>query len=122
MQLFLQGEQINIIPPQGYGNDNQSTVALCWMDWFAQWEGLRVHHAFNGREQCVEGFKVDGVTEDGTILEFHGCFYHGHEACYPCRSTLNPVSGLTMQELREKMRLKTDMLHGKGHVMIEKWE
>ena len=27
-----------------------------------------------------------------------------------------------MQELREKMRLKTDMLHSKGHIMIEKWE
>ena len=27
-----------------------------------------------------------------------------------------------MQELREKTRLKTDRLRGKGHVMIEKWE
>ena len=27
-----------------------------------------------------------------------------------------------MQELWENMRLKTDMLRSKGHVMIEKWE
>ena len=81
-----------------------------------------MHQAFNGQEQHIEGFKVDGVTEDGTILEFQGCFFHGHEACYPRRPTVNPVSGLTMQELWEKTRLKTDMLRSKGHVMIEKWE
>ena len=42
------------------------------MDWFAQLEGLSVSHSFNGHEQCIEGFKVECVTEDGTILEFHG--------------------------------------------------
>ena len=35
---------------------------------------------------------------------------------------LNPVSGLTMQELWKKTPLKTDMLHSKGHIVIEKWE
>ena len=80
--LFLQADQIGIIPPQGYGTDNQSTIALCWMDWFAQQEGLLVRHAFNGREQRIEGCKVDGVTEDGTILEFHRCFLHGHEKAH----------------------------------------
>ena len=77
---------------------------------------------FNGQEQRVEGFKVDGVTKDGTVLEFQGYFFHGHEACYPLRSTVNPVSGLTMQELREKTRLQTDTLRSKGHIIIEKWE
>ena len=81
-----------------------------------------MRHTFNGREQLIKGFKVDSVTEDSTILEFHGCFFDGHEAFYPRRSTVNPVSRLTMQELREKTRHKTDTLHGKGHVMIEKWE
>ena len=92
------------------------------MDWFAKWEGLRVHHALNGQEQRVKGFKVDGVTKDGTILEFHGCFFNGHKACYPRRATVNPMSGLPMQELWEKTRLKTDMLRSKGHIVIEKWE
>ena len=103
--LFLQGDQIGIIPPQGCGTDNQSTIALCMMDWFAQREGLRMCHAFNGREQRVKGLKVDGMTEDVTILEFHGCFFHGHQECYPRRATVNPMRSLTMQELREKTRL-----------------
>ena len=119
--LFLQPDQIGIIPPQSYGTDNQSTVALCWMDWFTQREGLSVCHAFNSREQHVEGVKVDGMTEDGTVLKFHGGFFHGHVVFYAQCTTVNPVSGLTMQELREK-RLKTDTLRRKGHVVIEKWE
>ena len=80
-----------------------------------------MQHAFNGWEQHVEGVKVDGMTKDCTVLEF-GCFLHGHEACYPWRATVNPVNGLTMQELREKTRIKTDMLRSKGHVVIKKWE
>ena len=118
---------MNHVPPaqsdrQGYGTDNQSTVTLCWMDRIAKQEGLCVHHAFNGREQRVEGVKMDGLAEDGTVLRFHGCFLHCHEACYPQRTTINPVSGLTIQELRDKRHLKTDMLRSKGHVMIEKYE
>ena len=65
---------------------------------------------------------MDGLAEDGAVFEFHRCFYHSHEACYPQRATINPVNGLTMQELREKMRLKTEMLRSKGHTMIEEWE
>ena len=41
------------------------------MDWIAKWEGLRMCHAFNRREQRIEGVKVDGLAEDGTVLEFH---------------------------------------------------
>ena len=118
--LFLKDDQIGIIPPQGYGTNNQSTITLCWMDWFTQREGCCVHHAFNGREQHVEGFKVDGMTEDGTIFEFHGCFFYGQEACYPRCATVNLVSGLTMQELWEKTHLKTKTLCSKGHVTAKR--
>ena len=41
-------------------------------------------------------YDFDGVTEDGNVLEFHGYFLHGHEACYPRCGTVNPVSSLTM--------------------------
>ena len=71
-----------------------------------------MRHAFNGREQRVEGFKVDGVTEEGTVLKFHGCFLHAMKRV-TC-ATINPVSGLTMQELGGKTRLKTDTLRSKG--------
>ena len=118
---FLQPNQIGIIPPEGYATDNQSTVALCWLDWVAKQRGHGIRHAFNGGEQRIEGMKVDGVGEDGTVYEFHGCFYHGHEDCYP-HPTINPVNGISMEELREKTRIKTDKLREKGHDVVEKWE
>ena len=120
--MFLQPEQVGIIPPQGYASDNQSTIAICWLDWMAKKEGVEIQHALNGGERRIEGVKVDGVAEDGTVYEFHGCFYHGHEACYPRRDTVNPINGLTMKELREKTLLKTERLRSKGHVVVEKWE
>ena len=44
------------------------------MDWIAQREGHCIRHAFNGREQCVEGVKVDGLAKYRTVLKFPGCF------------------------------------------------
>ena len=70
--LFLQEEQIAIIPPHGYPNDVQSSIALCWMDWVTSREGPIIQHAYHGRERYVEGEKVDGVDKNGIIYEFHG--------------------------------------------------
>ena len=71
--LFLQEEQIGIVPPQGYGpKDKQSIVALCWLDWLAETQDLQIQHAMNGGEVSVEGRKVDGMDQHGTIYEFHG--------------------------------------------------
>ena len=120
--LFLKPNQVGIIPPQGYTHDNQSTLALCWLDWVARQHGVTMRHAYNGGEVRVEGFKVDGMDNNGVIYELHGCLWHGHEACYPRRSTVNPVNGITMQELRDKTHFKTDTLRRKGHTVIEKWE
>ena len=120
--LFLKKDTIGIIPPQGYHTDNQSTIAMCWLDWVAKQQNTRIQHAYNGNEKTVEGVKVDGVSEDGTLYKFHGCFYHGCGDCYTDPSTKNAVNGLTMGELRQKTRLKTEMLRDKGHNVIEKWE
>lgn len=122
-KLFLEPEQIAIIPPQGYHPDQQSVIAMCWMDWMAAKNQTTIQHAGNGGELKVEGYKVDGVDlNTGAILEFQGCFYHGCETCYENRSTINPTNGLTMDDLRQRTRLRTEYLRRKGHTVIEKWE
>ena len=72
--MFLDHDQIGIIPPEGYGTpDLQSTIALCWLDWTSHAEGVHIQHA-NGGEYRIEGVKVDGFdAENNTVLEFHGC-------------------------------------------------
>jgi len=122
-KLFLEPEQIAIIPPQGYHPDHQSVIGMCWMDWMATNNQTTIQHAGNGGELKVEGFKVDGVDlQNGTIYEFNGCFWHGCETCYERRSTINPVNGISMEELRQRTRLKIQYLRKKGHMVMEKWE
>ncbi len=120
--LFLQHEQIPVIPTHGYHSDLQSVEAWCWMDWLAMVKGMKVQHAFNGGEVVIEGYKIDGVLENGEILEFHGCFWHGHEACYPNGDTINPVNGQSMEDLRHFTKYKCDKLRRKGYVVTEVWE
>ena len=108
--MFLQPDQIDFIPPQGYGIVNQFTIALCWLDLIAKWEGHHIWHIFNGWEQHVKGVKVDSLAEDGTVLEFLGCFYHAHKVCYPQRTTINPMNGFTMQELRRRCASRLNAL------------
>jgi hypothetical protein len=122
-KLFLEPEQIAIIPTQGYQPDRQSVIAMCWLDWVAAHNHTTIQHARNGGEMKVEGYKVDGVDlQNGTVLEFQGCFFHGCSSCYENRSTVNPICGISMEELRQRTRLKTDYLRRKGHTVVEKWE
>ena len=66
---FLEPEQIAVIPPNGYSNDNQSVIALCWLDWLARTQNLTIQHAFQGGEAVVDGKKVDGLDQHGTVYE-----------------------------------------------------
>ena len=121
--MFLKKDQIGIIRPQDYTQDNQSMIALCWLDWLALQKDTLIRHAGNGGEEKVLGHKVDGVDlKTGEIYELHGCFYHGCPRCYSSRDTVNPVNGLTMQELYDRTQRKTDDLRRQGKVVHEKWE
>jgi hypothetical protein len=67
-------------------------------------------------------FKVDGVSEDGTVLQFHGCFYHGCPKCYSDTTTRNPLHGSTMEELYDRTQRITSTLRSRGHTVVEMWE
>ena len=103
---FLKEDRIAIIPPQGYHpNDKYSIIALKWLELIKAETGAHIKHARNGGEQRLSvgstTVKVDGWDLDRRIAyEFHGCFFHGCMDCYE-RSTINPLTGLTMQELYE---------------------
>lgn len=120
--MFLQAEQVAIIPTHGYYGGNQSAIAMCWMDHYSQQHNIHIQHAKNGGEVKVEGRMMDGRDNNGVLYSFHGCFWHGCEFCYPHTSTMNPVSQLTMKELRENTRVQTECLRKKGYTVIEKWE
>ena len=66
--LFLKDHQIGIIPPQGYSRDNQSTIALVWLDWMAKRQGVNMRHAYNGGEAVIAGLKVHSCNTVNSVL------------------------------------------------------
>ena len=96
---FLENETIGIIPLQGYRpSDKQSIMAYQWLFYMAHEKKMYIQHGRNMGEKHIGPYKVDGYIEtetERTVLEFHGCFWHGCPICFS-RSTVNPVSQLTM--------------------------
>lgn len=73
----LQPDKIGIIPYGGYRrNEKQSILALKWLKYLAEKEGLYIRHKLNGGEVKIDQYRVDGICCE-TIYEFHGCAYHG---------------------------------------------
>ena len=70
--LFLQPEEVAIIPTHGYVKDNQSAIAHAWLEWEAKQRKVTIQHAFNGGELRRGGVKIDGVDEHGVLYQFHG--------------------------------------------------
>lgn len=120
--MFLQPDQIAILPTHAYYGGNQSAIALCWMDHTAKQNNVNIRHAKNGGEVKINGWMMDGVDQNGVLYSFHGCFWHGCESCFPNKKTVNPVNHLTMDELRQRTQLQTDCLRKKGYTVVEKWE
>ena len=120
--LFLQDEEIAIIPSHGYNPDKQSVIAMCWLHWMEQTLNVKIKNAFSGGESILGGIKVDGLDTEGTIYQFQGCFWHGCERCYENQNTINPVNGQTMRDLRQKTRRTTERLRDRGYTVLEQWE
>lgn len=73
-----------------------------------------VQHAGNGGEKFIQYINatVDGFCkETNTVYQYHGCFWHGCETCYPNRTeTHHRLAGRQMYEVRENTRERTAKL------------
>ena len=118
--LFLKPKEIAIIPQHGYVHDNQSGIGHCWLEWEARHRQVRIQHAFNGGELTRCGIKIDGVDDNGVLYQFHGCFWHGH--CFKDRDCINPVNGMSMNDLYQRTLQRSDRLRSNGYTLVEKFE
>ncbi|KAG8238696.1 hypothetical protein J437_LFUL016575, partial [Ladona fulva] len=120
---FLKPETLAIIPPGGYRMaDRQSRKALLWLTWEEKERGITIRHAGNGREVRILGRKMDGVHE-GTVFEFHGCYFHGCTSCFPNRDKKIPNSPHeTMGTRYEATEKKIAKLVRGGYDVVEMWE
>ena len=120
--LFLKPNEIAIIPHHGYIHDNQSGIGHCWLQWEAQRRKVHIQHAFNGGELKVCGLKIDGVDDNRVLYQMHGYFWHGHDKCFSDRSCINPVNGMSMEDLYQRTMQHSKRLRSNGYTLVEKWE
>ena len=120
---FLRPNTIGVIGQQGYGGPrNQSREGLLWLLLQERvYPGMQ--HALSTRgEAKLLGVPVDGFhAPSNTVLQFHGCFWHGCVRCYPNRTLKNTVNGKSFDELFLKTQQRTAQLRAHGYTVVEKW-
>ena len=90
-----------------------------WLDWKSHESGMKIETAYNGKEHSVLTYKVDGFCRDtNTILEFHGCWYHGCN----CIATKNVKDHELLLKRRRRTQSRTNTLRSLGYTVIEVYE
>ena len=86
---FLKENTIGVIPQNGYqGYRKQSAEGMFWL-LSQEFQFPNLRHALSTQgEKVICGLPVDGFDEaSNTVLQFHGCFWHGcPKCCYTDRS------------------------------------
>lgn len=74
-------------------------------------------------EVKIKCLKADGYyKEKNTILEFHGCFFHGCTKCFKNRDNINKLTGKTFESLYKKTKIKEQHCKDHGYNYISIWE
>ena len=122
---FLKPDTIGLIPKKGYRCvDNQSVQAIQWLIWEEKKRNINIKHAFKGREEVINGVKVDGFCkETNQIFEFHGCYVHGHPLCLKHQrdTPLFENATETLNQRYERTIAKTERLRKFNYEVIEMW-
>uniref|UniRef100_A0A914HZ65 DNA-directed DNA polymerase n=1 Tax=Globodera rostochiensis TaxID=31243 RepID=A0A914HZ65_GLORO len=100
--MFLQEEELSIVPERGYERcDRASVIAIKYLEWRSKRDNVDIKHAGNGREEQVGKYKLDGYIENGggrsKCIEVMGCFIHGCLKCYDPTAQL--IGGRAAQDL-----------------------
>ncbi|KAK4883382.1 hypothetical protein RN001_006701 [Aquatica leii] len=128
---YLKPNSIGLIPAGGYRlADKQSYIALKWLLWLEHSLGISIQHSAKAREHRLrEGILVDGYcTQTNTVYEFHGCFWHGCERCFPvqvvtdgdCNSNSDKTGAMFLR--REHTEARSKRIKSLGYPLVEIWE
>uniref|UniRef100_A0A1I8HHV9 DNA-directed DNA polymerase n=2 Tax=Macrostomum lignano TaxID=282301 RepID=A0A1I8HHV9_9PLAT len=99
---FMEPNSVGVIARQA---DQQSFKARKWLAYLNATEfGGRLRTCDStGGEAVILGRKVDGFDEaSNTVLQFHGCFYHGCEQCMPDQDAVHPLKRQPLSHIRHE--------------------
>ena len=75
---FLKENTIAIFNSDRQLKMKQSNMALKWLSFVSEKEGICIEHVRNGGEKRVGRYSLDGYHEESnTVYEFQGCLWHG---------------------------------------------
>ncbi len=75
---FLKENTIAIFNSDRHLKMKQSNMALKWLSFVSEKEGICIKHVRNGGEKRVGKYSLDGYhQESNTAYEFQGCLWHG---------------------------------------------
>ena len=75
---FLKKDTIAVFNNDRQLKIKQSNMAVKWLSYISEKEGLYIQHVRNGGEKRFNNYSLDGYCEETqTAYEFQGCFWHG---------------------------------------------
>uniref|UniRef100_A0A1I8HKB1 DNA-directed DNA polymerase n=1 Tax=Macrostomum lignano TaxID=282301 RepID=A0A1I8HKB1_9PLAT len=119
---FMEPNSVGVIARQA---DQQSFKARKWLTYLNATEfggRLRTCDSTDG-EAVILGRKVDGFDEaSNTVLQFHGCFYHGCEQCMPDQDAVHPLKRQPLSHIRHETEWFTRELERHNYSVRVIWE
>ena len=81
---FLKKDTIAVFNHDRQLKIKQSNVAVKWLSYISEKEGICIQHVRNGGEKRFRKYSLDGYCEEThTAYEFQGCFWHGKDLAMP---------------------------------------
>jgi hypothetical protein len=90
---------------------------------FIQVSQPSIQHALNNGEHRIKHSRyfADGyISESNTIIEFHGCYWHGCKKCYN-ETDINTITKSSFAELNKKTVQKKQHCIDNGYIYSEIW-
>jgi len=110
---YLKSNTIGIVPAAGYGSShNQSAKALEYIAQLEVDEGrtYQTCRSAAGEAYCG-GLPVDAFhAPSGTVVQFHGCYWHSCLKCYPHNMKMNTMRMMTHVEIRDENERKAERI------------
>ena len=107
-------------------------LAMEWLECYAHDYSVSVRHKFNSStEYTVYGYGVDGyVAETNTVLQMHGCLFHGCPDCEIAYQkgldgsvrTHNPINKKSFVELYQNTLSRDAEIRSAGYQLVTMWE
>jgi hypothetical protein len=101
-----------------------SLVAISWLDYISNSQGLIIQHAKNVGEYIIPNTRisVDGYcSSNNTAYEFYGDYWHGNPEMYVSNHHIQ-VCNKTAGELYQKTVDRAEKIRTLGYNLVEIWE